>query len=168
MLLQHHVESLGSMCSVAQKNKLLDRRCKLEARITAYENQILVIMKLNDDTQWSIQEGNIVDIDPQVAESSDDLAEDYADEWLVPEKERITLPSSLAPGEIEHLSIESIAMVEVELRKGQVTYSLESLRLALSEKSLCFRTEVHNANSQRTTHRAWDNVHKFDSEAQKH
>jgi hypothetical protein len=168
MLLQHHVVSLGSTCSVAQKNELLDRRRKLEARITAYENQILVIMKLDDDTQWSIQEGNIADIDLQVAESSDDLAEDYANEWLVPEKEQITLPSSLAPGEIEHLSIESIAMVEAELWKGQVTDSLESLHLALGEKSLCFWTEVCNANSQQTMHRAWDNVHKFDSKAWKH
>jgi uncharacterized protein YjiS (DUF1127 family) len=168
MLLQCHVASLGSTCSVAQKNELLDRRRKLEARITAYENRISVIMRLDDDTQWSIQEGNIADMDPKVAESSDDLGEDYGDEWLVPEKERITLPSSLAPGEIERLSIELIAMVEAELRKGQVTDSLESLRLALGEKSLCFRTEVRNANSQRTTHRAWDNVHKFDSEARKH
>ena len=30
-------------------------------------------------------------MDPKVAESSDDLGEDYADEWLVPEKERVTL-----------------------------------------------------------------------------
>jgi len=48
-----------------------------------------------------------------------------------------------------------------------VTDSLESLRLALGEKLLCFRMEVRNANSQRTTHRAWDNIHKFDSEARK-
>ena len=138
MLLQRHVASLGSTCSVAQKNELLDRRHKLEARITAYENRISVIMRLDDDTQWSIQEGNIADMDPKVTESSDDLGEDYANEWLVPEKERITLPSSLAPGEIERLSIQSITMVEAELRKGQVTDSLESLRLALGEKSLCF------------------------------
>jgi hypothetical protein len=72
-------------------------------------------MKLNDDTQWSIQDGNIADIDPQLAESLDDLAEDYANEWLVPEKERVTLPSSLASGKIEHLPIQLIVMVEAEL-----------------------------------------------------
>jgi hypothetical protein len=162
MLLQHHVTSLGSTCSVAQKNELLDRRRKLEARITTYENRVSVVMKLDDDTQWSI-----ADIDPQVAESSDDLPELDSDEWLIPEKERITLPSALAAGEIERLSLESIAMIEAELRKGQVTDALEGLRLALGEKSLCFRTQVRNANSQRTTHRAWDNVHKLDAEARK-
>jgi hypothetical protein len=56
-------------------------------------------------------------------------------------------------------------MIEFKLHKGQVTDALEGLCLALGEKSLHFRTEVHNANSQRTTHRAWDNVHKFDVDA---
>jgi hypothetical protein len=79
----------------------------------------------------------IADIDPQVAELSDDLPELDSDEWLIPEKERITLPSALAAGEIERLSLELIAMIEAELRKGQVTDTLEGLCLALGEKSLC-------------------------------
>ena len=57
-------------------------------------------------------------------------------------------------------------MIEAELRKGQVTDALEGLCLALGEKSLHFRTEICNTNSQRTTNRAWDNVHKFDVKAQ--
>jgi len=117
-------------------------------------------MKLDDDTQWLI-----ADIDLQVVELSDDLPELDSDEWLIPEKEWITLPPALAAGEIERLSLELIAMIEAELRKGQVTDTLEGLRLAFGEKSLCFWTQVHNANSQRMTHRAWDNVHKLDAEA---
>ena len=61
------------------------------------------------------------------------------------------LPSALAPGKIDRLSLNPIAMIEAELRKGQVTDALEGLRLALGEKSLRFQTEVRNANSQRTT-----------------
>ena len=45
--------------------------------------------------------------------------------------------------------------------------ALDGLRLALSEKSLCFRQDVRNADSQWTMHRAWDNVHTLDAEAQK-
>jgi hypothetical protein len=52
-------------------------------------------MKLNDETQWFIQDGNILDIEPQVAESLNDLADLYPNEWLILEKEQITLPSSL-------------------------------------------------------------------------
>src|ERR1700683_3084659 len=44
MLLQRHVTSLGSTYSVAQKNDLLDRRRKLEARITTYEHRISLII----------------------------------------------------------------------------------------------------------------------------
>ena len=46
--------------------------------------------------------------------------------------------------------------------------ALEGLHLALVEKSLCFRNEVRNADSQRTTQCSWANVHKMDSEAQRH
>jgi hypothetical protein len=152
MLLQRHVISLGSTYTTAQKNDLLDRRCKLEARITGYEHQISVIMKLDDDTQWSTQDGKVPDMDPQPEDMSDNLPELYPDGWFTPERERITFPSALAAGEINHLSLKPIATIEFELRKGQVTDSLDSLCLALGEKSLCFRTEVRNANSQRTTH----------------
>ena len=167
MLLQRHVTSLGSTYSVAQRNDLLDRRRKLEGRITTYEHRISVIIKLDDDTQWSTQDGKIPDMDPQPGDVSDDLLELYPDGWFTPERERITVPSALAPGEITRLSLQPFAMIEAELRKGQVADALEGLRLALGEKSLCFRTEVRNANSQRTTHRAWDNVHKLDAQARK-
>jgi hypothetical protein len=161
MLLQHHVASMGLASSVAQKNDLLERRRKLEARITAYEQRISIIMKLDDDTAWSVEDGNIPDID------SDNIPDFGSDGWFTPEVERITLPSALAAGEIGRLSLPAIATIEAELRKAQVSDALEGLRLALGEKSLCFRTEVRNANSQRTTHRAWDKVHKFDDDARK-
>src|SRR5882762_4724300 len=98
---------------------------------------------------------------------SEDRLELHPEGWFTPEWDRITLPSALAPGEIDHLSFKSMAMIEAELRKGQVVDALEGLRLALGEKSLCFRTEVCNADSQWRTHRAWDNVHKLDAEARK-
>jgi hypothetical protein len=159
---------MGRNCSTAQKTDLLDRRRKLEARISTYEQRISYIVKLDDDVQWSIHTGKTPDFDPDPGEVSDDLLDDYPEGWFTPEKERITLPSALAPGEIARLSLDAIAGVEAELRKGQINDSLEGLRLALGEKSLCFRAEVRNANSQRTTQRAWDNIHKFDSEARKH
>ena len=71
-----------------------------------------------------------------------------------------SLPSALKQEEIDRLSLNNIATIEFELRKGQVADALDKLCLALGEKSLCFRTEVCNADSQRTTSRAWDNIHK--------
>jgi hypothetical protein len=95
-------------------------------------------MKLDNDTLWSTQDGKIPNMDPQPGEVSDDYLELYPDGWFTPEMERITLPSALAPGEITRLSLKSIAIIEAELCKGQVTDALEGLRLALGEKSLCF------------------------------
>jgi len=125
-------------------------------------------MKLDDDVQWSVQAGKLSHIYPHPGDMLDDIPDDYPEGWFTPETERITLPSALAPGEIARLSLDGIAKAEAELRQGQINDSLENLRLALGEKSLCFRAEVRNAHSQRTTQRAWDNVHKFDTEARKH
>ena len=162
MLLQRHVASLGRGMSTAQKNNLLDRCCKLEARITAYDQRISDIMKLDDDTILQNGDGDFADLTEW-----NDPPDVFPDGWFTPEKEQIIFPSALAPGEIECQFPTSVATIEAELRKGQIMDALAGLRLALGEKSLCFRTEVCNANSQRTTHRAWDKVHKFDAEARK-
>ena len=124
-------------------------------------------MKLDDNTMWSKRHGKNPDVDPDIKDLPYDLSELYPDGWFTPEGDQITLPSTLAPGEIEQLAFQSIATIEFKLRKGQVTDALDGLRLVLGEKSLCFRTEVQNANSQRTTSRTWDNVHKLDTEARK-
>ena len=65
MLLQHHVASLSTGCSITQKNDLLDRHRKLEARISTYEHQILMIMKLNDETLWSTNVGKHQEINSE-------------------------------------------------------------------------------------------------------
>jgi hypothetical protein len=106
-------------------------------------------------------------MDPEAGEALDDLIDLYPDEWFTPEKERITLPFALTAVEIDRLVLKPITMIQSKLCKGQVTDALGGLCLALGEKSLCFRTEVCNANSQRTTHRAWDTIHKLDVEARK-
>ena len=75
------------------------------------------------------------------------------------------LPSSLAAGEIGCLSLRPFVLIETKLQKGQITDALEELHLALGEKLLCSRTQVHNANSQQMTCHALDDVHKLDHRA---
>ena len=77
------------------------------------------------------------------------------------------LSSSLAAGEIDCLSLRPFALIETKLQKGQITDAPEGLHLALGEKSLCFQTQVCNANSQWMTCHAWDNVQKLDNKAWK-
>ena len=132
-----------------------------------YEHWMSLIMKLDDNTMWSKQDRMVPDKDPDVDHLPYDLVDLDPDGWFTPEMYRITLPSTLAPGEIERLAFQPITTIEFKLRKGQVTNALNGLWLTLGEKSLCFCTEVRNANSQWTTSWAWDNVHKLDMEAQK-
>ena len=128
----------------------------------AYDHRILVIIKSDDSTNWSANDGSAVDMVPDALEG---LSDTYPEGWFMPEQEWIMLPSSLAAGEIKHLSLRPFVLIETELQKGQIMDALEGLCLALGEKSLCFQTQVHNANSQWTTHHAWDNVHKLDHRA---
>ena len=151
MLLQRHVTSLGSKYSVAQRNNLLDQQCKLEVRISSYEHRMAVIMKLDDNIQWSRHGGKILNVDLEPEDMPENILELYPDGWFTPEREQITLPSALKQEEIDHLSLNDIATIEFELHKGQVVDALDKLRLALGGKSLCFCTEVRNADSQWTT-----------------
>ena len=112
-----------------------------------------------------------VENDADDAESSDwdESDEDEIEQVVVhPEQCQVTLPSALAPGEIQRLGIIGIAEEECQLRQCQINDALEGLRLALGEKSLLFRTQVRNAWSQKTTLRAWKNVNKQDAVARRH
>ena len=142
--------------------ELLERCRKLEARITAYGNRISVLIRSNDNTLWSTPDYNMSDT---TADLSDAPSNESPNGWCSPKDEQITLPSSFAAGEVEHLSLEPIAMIETALRKRQISYALHGLHLALGEKSLCFQMQVHRANTQQTTSCAWNNVHKMGAEA---
>jgi hypothetical protein len=62
---------------------------------------MLAIIKPNDDTCWLAQDRHIVE---SHSEALYDFLEFYPDGWFTPERDSITLPSTLAPGEIDHLS----------------------------------------------------------------
>ena len=117
-----------------------------------------VIMKLDNNIQWSRQGGKIPNVNLEPEDLPEKFLELYPNGWFTPEREQITLPSALKQEEINCLLLNNIATIEFELCKGQVADALDKLRLALGEKSLCFHTEVRNADSQQTTSRAWDNI----------
>jgi hypothetical protein len=125
-------------------------------------------MNVSDDVRWSNEAGKLRAMQDSSDDPSDDDTTTGPEMSITPEQDMISLPSSLAPGEIERYSLQRLAEVEGELRKGQINDSLQGLRLALGEKSLSFRAEVRNAHSQKTSQRAWAKVHKFDAEARRH
>lgn len=168
MSLRRHIKSLGRRLSTAQKTDLLNQRQRLESHITSFEQRMIALLNISEDTEWITNAGKSRATDDSGDESSDLDANTLPEVSMTPELDMLCLPSSLAPGEVQRNSLDSIAMVEAELRQGQINDSLQGLRLALGEKSLSFRADVRNADSQRTSQRAWDNVHKHDADARKH
>ena len=95
----------------------------------------MVIIKLDNSTNWSANDGNVVDMVPDTSEG---LSDAYQEGWFMPEQEQIMLPYSLAAGEIKCLSLRPFVLIETELWKGQIMDALGGLCLALGKKSLCF------------------------------
>lgn len=83
-ILIQHIKSLGKNCSTAQKNELLEKCRKLEARITTYKHRLASIVKVEDDIQWLPWDGNVDIFD---SDTSDVMADESPDGWFAPEKE---------------------------------------------------------------------------------
>ena len=127
-----------------------------------------ILLNVSDDTRWTPIGGKMRAMEGSEDELSDVDSATFPEATMTPESDMLSLPSSLAVGEIRRQSLHSIAIVEAELRRAQINDSLHRLRLALGEKAMSFRADVRNAKSQRTSLRAWATVHKRDSEARKH
>jgi hypothetical protein len=158
--LQKHISTLRRKPSVVEKAELLEQRCRLTVRITAFERKGNPFLKLDDHVRWATE------VDGESAEEDDIYYSDDSDAddppETMPETKALALPSSLVPGEIEQLGLDKLAGKEAALQQGQINDALEGLRMALGEKSLLFRTQVRNSKSQRTSLKAWDNVNKQD------
>ena len=159
---------MGQRLSTIQKTDLLKQRQRLESRITSFEQCMVTLLNVSDDTRWITVAGNIRAIDHSEDELSDVDSSTFSEMTITPEADMLSLPSSLGPGEIHRQSLDSIAIVKAELQHAQINDSLNGLRLALREKAMSLRTDVRNANSQWTSLQAWSNVHKHDSDTQKH
>ena len=81
----------------------------------AHDHRILVIIKSDNSTNWSANNGNAVDMVPNALEG---LSDAHLEGWFMPEWEQIMLPSSLAAGEIKCLSLRPFVLNETKLQKG--------------------------------------------------
>ena len=88
-----------------------------------------IVLHVSDDTQWTKSAGKIRTMDDSEDEWSDsDVGSSTFPEMLItPELDMLSLPSSLAPGEIHRKSLDSISTVEAELRRAQINDSLHGL-----------------------------------------
>jgi hypothetical protein len=127
--------------------------------------------------QLDCEEDNILDVGDEVdnlfehstasddtgdegSEDGEDDEDDEDDEAIAenPERLRLAMPSSLGRECIVRLGLETLALQELELRKGQANDALEELRLALGHKALLWRTKVRTAKNNKQRTRAWDDI----------
>ena len=94
---------------------------------------------------------------------------DYEDEdesespCLLPEAVILPLPSNIISVKLKQ-SLESLILVEKELRKGQANDALEGLRIGLANKSLLLMTDVNRSTSTKQSTRAWASVRNAQSQ----
>jgi hypothetical protein len=108
---------------------------------------MVTLLNISDDTQWMECAGNIHAMEDSEGELSDVDSSTLSEMTITPELYMLSLPSSLATGEIHHKSLDSIVIIEVELQCMQINNSLHGLQLALGEKAMLFRANVCNVNS---------------------
>ncbi len=82
---------------------------------------------------------------------------------LLPEAVILPLPSNIISVKLKQ-SLESLILVEKELRKGQANDALEGLRIGLANKSLLLLTDVNRSTSTKQSTRAWASVRNAQSQ----
>lgn len=181
---------MGRRPTAAQQNAIEERRRKILARIAIFTKRAARFATddhpeneageegLNEDDWEDLTQGDEDEgTDDGTDEGSDGgrsdattdsdveymLRADRASkkaEWL-----SIPLPSS-GPDRQQGRSFNAELLdLELKLRQGQANEALHKLRLSLAAKALLLRKKVRNAKSQRTSTRAWDQVHDADSKA---
>ena len=102
-------------------------------------------------------------------DQSTDLWEEDEEESLeTPETTPICMPSSLQPEDIQRLGLGIMAAQELELRKGQASDCLQSLRMALGHKAVLYRTKVRTAKTSMDKTRIWDDIKAITSKVNQH
>jgi hypothetical protein len=78
-----------------------------------------ILLHVSEDTRWTNSAGKIRGMEDSEDEFSDVDPSSLPDMTITPELDMLCLPSSLAAGEIHRKSLESVAIVEAELRRAQ-------------------------------------------------
>jgi len=168
--LRAEIRALGKSMSSEEKERVLEKREALQAKVQAFQEQG---MRLGSQGSIPTFEARKASPIPSDEEESDEEAffldddSEWADEEDVEvpiEEAKLGLPSCFNPEEREQSGFAWLEKVEVELREGQANDALEALRAALAEKSLRFRIEVKPAKSHKTATRAWDSIHRADKQ----
>ncbi|KAI5885747.1 uncharacterized protein SCHCODRAFT_02520026 [Schizophyllum commune H4-8] len=163
--------------TASQERQLLLRRGKLHKRICKFETRIAKVLDaapvegevdLGDEEveEWLGDEGEAEsegEVDEREGEGEDEDEDPDAPDVGLPERERLTLPSTTG-----HITGE-LADLERDLRDGQRADALRGVRLGLAERARLYRTSVRRGRgSHKTTTRAFAALRKSGARIARH
>ena len=97
---------------------------------------------LEDEDEVKVEDEVEVEVEDKDADEDDDEDDDEERNIENLETRAISMPSSLKQDDLQRLGLDILAAQELELRKGQASDCLQSLRMALGHKSVLYRTKV--------------------------
>jgi hypothetical protein len=137
------------------------------------QSSVAFLPDLEDEDFESVEEESIdtpgdeyVEPEDPVEEALDEEfghEEDVEGQSVLPETVVLPLPSKIISVK-ERKGLESLIVVERELRKGQANDSLEGIRIGLANKSLLLLTDVNQSKSTKQNTRAWSSVRNAQSQ----
>jgi hypothetical protein len=164
------MRKLNKAASIAEQNKIMDRRKRLQSRIDAFQRKTTFLLNGHDVEEQDWEEHNTMspdDVgmrdDSQDSSSDEEGTEDEEDcDPILAENASISLPSTIGKEACIRVGWIEMASQEMELRKGQANESLEKIRFALGHKALLYRTRVRKAKGQKAKTRTWGAIRHAD------
>jgi hypothetical protein len=121
---------------LAEKKNLLEKRQRLQTRITNFEKKLSALNIMDN-----VENADIVRVGISEGEE-EEFSDDEEEVENAPEKAILLLPSNLTPSCRNRLGLDSLSQQEAELRIGQMNDALQQLKVALGGKSLIMRKKV--------------------------
>jgi hypothetical protein len=170
--LKAEISKLPKKATVKQQLKVACMRAHLGKQVKDFvEAGTVFLPALEEDDLVPFAEEEVIDTPAEEAVEPVDLDVDGTldedDEFeepdeaevpsVLPEEVVLPLPSNIISVELR-VPLESLRLVERELRKGQANDALEGLRVALANKSLLLLTHVNKSTTTKQSTRAWAGV----------
>jgi hypothetical protein len=164
-----------------QKLKVAQIRARLGKQVKGFLQAANVFLPTLEEVDLTTFKEEIVGTPADEAVDPMDLDVDYGMEGdcdfeeqdetetplVLPEMVVLPLPSNIISVKVKS-SIESLILVERELRKGQANDALEGIRVGLAHKSLIFLKDVNPSKTTKQSNRAWDSVRNTESQILTH
>lgn len=169
--LRQYIRKQGRQPTIQQRTSIVNRQQRLLERLNSFRKkatslmgpvvgalpQLIGISPLEEE--WNDQDQEYVD--SAEAAAFDGLLE-------LPEASVIPLPSSYLVEDIHRMGWGRLLAQEIQLRESHAHDTLRSLRLAIGERSMCYKKVVRIAKSQAASTRSQAKVELFTHAVEKH